>query len=333
MFRYPTWLLLLVCWLLAAQSNAAPPLKPGETAKGGMSAWKPQKPVTLIVPYAPGGGTDATARAVAKQLTLLWRQPVIVENQPGADGLIGTRRVMDAKPDGYTLLMQVPSIVLTKYQPALKGIDPLTRLAPVSIIGQSPQVVVVNGKVPVQSLSELVAYCKLPSQACSAGSGEIVARLMVRKFASDAGLPNVAVANYRGTSPIVSDLVSGNLTFAFSGVAATTPMHRMGILKIIAANAPSRSRQLPDVPTSTEAGFSDLVSVSWFGMFAPRETPPAVIDAIYFALKEAVKDPDVQRAIALSGADLVVNTPAEFSEQIRQDDARYGALSKRFPIE
>lgn len=306
-------------------------LAPAASAES--STWKPTRPVTLVVPYSPGGGTDATARAVAKRLTTTLGQSVVVENQPGADGLIGTRRVIDAKPDGYTLLMQVPSVVVARYQPAQKGYDPLAHLTPVSAIGQSPQVVVASGKLPVKTLAELVQYCKAAKEPCSVGTGESVARLMAHEFSAEAGIDNLILVNYKGTAAIVGDLVAGNVSLALSGVAATTPMHRAGALRILAANSPRRSPDLPEVPTSAEAGMPQLQSMSWFGLFAPKGTPADLVEAIYQALREAGNDAEVQRAIKISGAELVLNTPAQFAELLRKDQAYYGALANRFPFE
>ena len=130
----------------------------GFAAVQAQTVWKPDRPVALVVPYSPGGGTDATARAVSRQLSVQWGQSVVVENMPGADGLIGTRRVIEARPDGYTLLLQVPSVVLMKYTPGMKGLDPLARLEPVTVVAQAPNAFVVSAKLPVKTLPELFEY-------------------------------------------------------------------------------------------------------------------------------------------------------------------------------
>ncbi|MDO8769758.1 MAG: tripartite tricarboxylate transporter substrate binding protein [Burkholderiaceae bacterium] len=304
-----------------------------QSAQAQTAPWKPDRAVTLVVPYAAGGGTDATARAVSRQLGVLWGQPVVVENLPGADGLIGTRRVMDAKPDGYTLLLQVPAIVVTKYTPGLKGIDPLARLEPVTAVSQSPAAIVASAKLPVKTLAEFVAYCKTSVQPCSLATGESTARISGRQLAAEAGIPNLIVVNYRGTGAIVTDLVANNVNLSFTGITAALPHYKAGTLKILATQGKTRAAALPDVPTTAEAGFPQFQSVTWFGMFAPKGTPAAVTQGIVAALREAVKDANVQKTIAAAGAEPVVNSPAEFAAQVRGESDRLGALVKLYPLE
>lgn len=297
------------------------------------TAWHPDRPVTLVVPYSAGGGTDATARAVSKQLGVIWKQPVVVENMPGADGLIGTRRVMEARPDGYTLLLQVPSIVVTKYTPGLKGIDPLARLEPVTAVSQSPAAVVVSAKLPVKTFGEFVHYCKTAAQPCSLGTGESTARISAKQLAAEAGLPNLIVVNYRGTGAIVTDMIANNVNMAFTGITAALPHYKAGTLKILATQGPKRAAALPEVPTTAEAGYPQFQSVTWFGLFAPKGTPANVTQGIVAALREAVKDTDVQKTIAAGGAEPVVNAPAAFAAQVRQESDRLAALVKLYPLE
>jgi tripartite-type tricarboxylate transporter receptor subunit TctC len=297
------------------------------------SVWKPDRAVTLVVPYAPGGGTDATARAVSKRLSILWGQPVLVENLPGADGLIGTRRVMDAKPDGYTLLLQVPALVLTKYVPGLKGIDPLVKLDPVSILSQAPSAVVVSGKLGVKTLAELIQYCRTASTPCSLGTGESSAKIRAKQFAAETGINNLTVVSYRGTGPIVVDLISGVISMSFTGINSVLPHHKAGTVRIVATQGEKRAAALPDIPTATEAGYPFLQSVTWFGMFAPKGTPQPVLQGVIAAVREAGTDLDVQRAIAATGAEPVMSSPAEFSVQIKQEDMRLGDIVKRFPFD
>lgn len=302
-------------------------------AAGAQAAWKPERPVALVVPYAAGGGTDATARAVARRLGELWGQPVVVENMPGADGLIGTRRVMEARPDGHTLLLQVPAIVVTRYTPGLKGIDPLARLEPVSAVSVSPAAIVASAKVPARTLAEFVAYCKTAATPCSLASGESLARISARQLAAEAGIPNLIVVNYRGTGAIVTDMIANNVNMAFTGITAALPHYRAGTLKIFATQGQKRAAALPEVPTSAEAGFPQFQSVTWYGLFAPKGTPANVTQGIVAGLREAVKDADVQKTIAAAGAEPLVNSPAEFAAQVREESERLGALVKQYPLE
>jgi len=294
--------------------------------------WKPTRPVTIVVPYVAGGGTDTTARATAKLLSEQWGQPVIVENVPGADGLIGTRRVNESKPDGHTLLLQTPAIVLTKHAPAFKGVDPLARLVPVTNIAQSPGVIVANGKFPATTLPELISYCKAAPQPCSMGTGENVAKLFGRQLQAEA-IPNLIVVNYKGTAAIITDMIANNVNFAVTGVASALPHQKAGTLKIVASQGTSRSSGAPDVRTVIETGLPQYEYTTWFGLFATKDTPPAVTQGIYSAVREAMRSPELQKAIAAAGAEPLVNTPEEFAAQVRKEDERFTALAKRFPLD
>lgn len=302
------------------------------SAASAHADWKPTRPVTIVVPYVAGGGTDTTARATAKLLSEQWGQPVIVENVPGADGLIGTRRVNESKPDGHTLLLQTPAIVLTKHAPAFKGADPLARLVPVTNIAQSPGVIVANGKFPATTLPELISYCKAAPQPCSMGTGENVAKLFGRQLQAEA-IPNLIVVNYKGTAAIITDMIANNVNFAVTGVASALPHQKSGTLKIVASQGMNRSSGAPEVRTVIETGLPQYEYTTWFGLFATKDTPPAVTQGIYAAVREAMRSPELQKAIAAAGAEPLVNTPEEFAAQVRKEDERFTALAKRFPLD
>jgi tripartite-type tricarboxylate transporter receptor subunit TctC len=316
---------LLRCAVLAAATSGA------VTPALAQTAWKPNRPVTIVVPYVPGGGTDASARATAKLLGEQWGQPVLVVNLPGADGLIGTRKVAEAKPDGYTLLLQTPAIVLTKHAPSFTGTDPLTSLVPVTNIAQSPGVIVANGKFPATSLPELIKYCKTAATPCSMGTGENVAKLFGQQLKAEA-LPNLIVVNYKGTAAIITDMIANNVNFAVTGVASALPHQKAGTLKIVANQGTHRFSEAPDVRTVVETGMPQYEYTTWFGLFAPKDTPPAVTQSIYAAVREAMGHAELQKAITAVGAEPLVNTPEEFAAQVRKEDARFTALAKRFPL-
>ena len=296
------------------------------------AAWKPTRPVTIVVPYVPGGGTDTTARATAKLLGELWGQPVLVENMPGADGLIGGRRVIEARADGHTLLLQTPAIVLTKHAPSFKGPDPLARLLPVTNIAQSPGVIVANAKIPASTLPELVAWCKTAATPCSMGTGENVAKLFGRQLQAEV-LPNLIVVNYKGTAGIITDMIANNVNFAVTGITSALPHQKAGTLKVVASQGSKRHPAAPDVRTVGETGMPQYEYTTWFGLFAPKDTPPAVAQGIYAAVKEVMRHPELQKAIAAAGAAPLVNTPEEFAEQVRKEDERFTSLARRFPLD
>ena len=293
--------------------------------------WKPEKTVSLVVPYSPGGGTDAMTRAVAKELQTYWGQTVIVENVPGADGLIGTRKVIEAKPDGYTLLVQLNSMTLLKHLPTFKGTDPVTQLVPVAAFSSLPGVFVVNAKLPVKTLPELTRYCK--AQGCSFGTTENVARLQAQMYKAENGLDNMVVVNYKGGGQLITDLVANNVNTGIMGITAAMPHVKSGSLRVLASAGKKRSPVLPDAPSAAEAGASFMDSPIWYGIFVPKDTPANIVQGVAAAIREAVKGEEAKKMFTNLGAEAIGNTPAEFAVMVREEGERMGALVKRFPIE
>lgn len=295
--------------------------------------WSPERPVTLIVPYAAGGSVDAIARALGRGISSTFGQPVVVENIGGADGLIGTRRAIDSKPDGYTLLVQVPSITIISHLPGSKGsVDPLTQLAAVTSIAESPVLMVGSSKIPAKDLKEFVAYCQASPKPCSAGSGESLGRLRAQQIAAEAQIPNMINVPYRGTTPAVTDLIGGNIEITFLNLPSALPHHRSGNVRILAVQDTKRSPQLPDVPTTTESGYPQFQMISWFGLFAPKATPDATLQAIVNGLAGIRGQADMQRAVEAAGATLVLNSPAEFAAQVQREAKTWTELVARYPL-
>lgn len=300
---------------------------------GASAQWKPDRAVTIVVPYSPGGGVDAQARAVAHELQRIWGQPVVVDNSPGADGAIGTRKVVEAKPDGYTLLMQIPSLTLIKSVPASKGFDPVSQLVPVSAVSSLPAVFVANAKVPGKTLADVIRYCKTAVQPCSFGTTENVARLQAKLLGAEAGIDNLIVVNYKGGGQLITDLVANNVNISISGMTAMLPHHKSGSLKILATLGRKRSLVIADVPTTVEADFPSFDSITWYGLFAPKATPPAVLQGLATAVSEAVRGEAAMKTFVNLGADPIGNTPSEFAAMVRSEGQRMDALAKRFPLE
>ena len=295
--------------------------------------WKPERTVTVIVPYSPGGGTDAQARAVARELQRLWGQTVIVENIAGADGLIGTRKAIEAKPDGLTLLVQLPSLTLLKHLPTFKGIDPVTQLLPVSAFSAMPGVVVAAAAVPVKTMADVVRHCRTAVQPCSLGTTENIARLQARMLSVESALPNLIVANYKGGGQLITDIVGNNINLGIMGITAVLPHYKAGTLKVVMTMGAKRSSVAPEIPSAIEAGFPGFDVVTWYGLFAPKDTPPNIVQGIAAAVREAVKAEDLRKAFGTIGSEAIGNTPAEFATMVREEGERFGALAKRFPIE
>jgi tripartite-type tricarboxylate transporter receptor subunit TctC len=301
------------------------------TAAHAQTAWKPDRPVTIVVPYSPGGGTDVMARQVAKVLTRRWNQAVNVENTPGADGLIGTRRVIDAKPDGYTFLVQLPSLVLNRHLPGFKGVDPVTQLLPVSAYSVLSGVYVTHASIPGKTLSEVVQYCKTAPKPCTFGTTENTARLRLQMLAVE--LPSMIVVNYKGGGQLITDLIGNNLNVASMGFTAVLPHMQSGQVKVVMTSGRQRTPVLPDVQSSIEAGYPQLTGETWYGLFAPLGTPKPIIDAVSAEVREAIKDETVLKSFATLGASPIGNTPEEFAKLIREESDRLTELVKRFPIQ
>jgi tripartite-type tricarboxylate transporter receptor subunit TctC len=295
--------------------------------------WKPDRLVTLVVPYSPGGGVDAQARAVAQELGKIWGQSVIVENTPGADGLIGTKKVIGMKPDGHTLLVQINAITVMKHIPSSRGFDPLPDLVPVSAFSQLPGVFVVNGAMPGKTLAEVVRHCKTSAKPCSFGTTESMARLQARQLALEAGLDNMVVVNYKGGGQLITDLVAGNVNMAIMGVTAALPHYKSGSLKIMATLGSKRAPVTPEVPSAVEAGFPSMDTVTWYGLFAPKGTPKNIVDGIAAAVAQAVKGETTTKTFTSLGAEAIGNTPGEFATMLRKEGERTDAMAKRFPLE
>ena len=291
------------------------------------AAW-PDKPLQLIVPYPPGGLTDALARAVAKPLGERLRQPVVVQNVPGGGGNIGAAKAAKSPPDGYTIYIGNNATVglntlLYKSLP----FDPMTELAPITLIAESQSVLVVHPAVAAQSVRELVALAKArPDQLNygSTGSGG-VSHLAGEMFKGATGTRMTHVP-YKGTAPALTDLLGGQIQVMFNDTAA--PYVKDGKLRALAVTGAKRWPLLPDVPTLTEAGVSGFEKYNWFGILAPAGTPAPVLGALNRELVAIMRDPAIQKWLESQGAEAVAGTPEEFAAYIRRDQAKWAKVVK-----
>ncbi|MFN5883549.1 MAG: tripartite tricarboxylate transporter substrate binding protein, partial [Burkholderiales bacterium] len=288
-------------------------------------------PVTLIVPYSAGGGTDALARFLARELSRTWDVAVNVENHPGADGLIGSRRAIEAKPDGHTLLVQLPSLLLNRHTPGFKGADPATQVLPVSAFAVLSGVVVAHVGIPANTMGELMNYCKTAAKPCSFGTTENTARMRARMLAED--VPSMVIVNYKGGGQLITDLVSRNLDVALMGYTAVIPHMKSGSLKLIMTVGKERSPVIPDVAASIESGFPNMTSETWYALFAPPGTLAPAIQAIATAVQSATRDEGFRRSIATLGATPIGNTPEQFARLLEEETRRLADLVRRYPIQ
>ena len=280
----------------------------------------PSRPVTIVVPFPPAGGTDTLARIMQPTLATLWKQPVVVENKPGAAGAIGGDYVVNAKPDGYTLLMSSTAGITAK------NVD---KLAPITLVSASPYVVVVNAKLPIANIRELVAYArKNPGKLTFGSSGTGAAsHLSAELFKSMAGVDMLHVP-YKGTGQAVTDLLGGQIDVMFSPAETVMAHVHGGRLRALAVTSAKRFAALPTLPTVAEAGVPGYEAVGWFGLFAPKDTPPALANKISNDAKFVLSEADVKQRMLDAGAEPSPMSPAQFAQFVRAEMAKWTRLMK-----
>ncbi|MEN5158810.1 Bug family tripartite tricarboxylate transporter substrate binding protein [Achromobacter spanius] len=295
-------------------------------ANPAQAAW-PERPITLIIPAAPGGTTDISARLIADKLSAKLGQQVIVENRAGAAGIIGAQALARAKPDGYTLLMgnigpNAINYALYKTLP-YKPAD----FAPVTLVISVPNVLVVNEASPARSVADLLAQVRQdPSKVSfgSSGAGQSP-HLSAEMFKQRAGIPGTHVA-YKGAGPAVAALLGQQFTFMIDNLPSSMPYIQAGKLRALAVTSDKRLDELPNVPTMAEAGVKDMVVTAWFGLIAPAGTPQGAIDKLHAATRDVVRSPEISERFKAMGGKAGGNTPAEFAAFIDQERARWKTI-------
>lgn len=288
----------------------------------------PTKPVRLIVPFAPGGAVDIVGRLMAQSLTESLGQAFIVENRPGAGGLIAMEEVARAAPDGYTLAVGGAGPLTVS--PSLyrdRKFDPLARLDPVIWYASTPGLLVVNPNVKADSVASLVALSKASSRPIamgSAGSGSIN-HLMGEYFQQVSGVQWMHVP-YRGSSPALTDLIAGNVQVMMDIVPTAAPLVKSGKLRALAVTTPGRSNTLPDVPTMQELGYKGFDVSSWLSLSVPKGTPPEIIAKLNKALNEGLARADVRKRITDIGAEPEGGSPDKVSARLKLDLPRWKKL-------
>jgi len=289
----------------------------------------PTRPVRLIVGFAPGGGVDINARMLAPKLSEYLGQQVVVENVPGAGTNIANERVAKAAPDGYTLLINTAAVAINMSLYRNLPFDTLRDFAPVSVFSQSPNVLVVNAKLPAQNVKELVAMARgAPGKLnySSAGVGT-TQHLAAELFKLRTGTFIVHIP-YKGTAPSMTALISGEVDLSFANIPSIQGHLKSGRLRALAATASRRDPQLPDVPTMQEAGVEGVEVVVWYGVLAPAATPREIIQKLADGIQRAARDPETSRRMLEQGAVPVGNTPEEFAKMLREEVARWAEVVK-----
>jgi tripartite-type tricarboxylate transporter receptor subunit TctC len=313
---------LLIAMLLSAAASAAAQIYPS-------------RPVRLVVPFAPGGSADLVARLIGQKLGASWGQQVIVENKGGGSGMIGNDFVAKSAPDGYTLT--VGTMGPFSVNPTLfekMPYDPVRDFAPITLTGIASHVLVANPRVPVHTVSELIALAKAkPGQLTFASSGTGNAtHLTFELFKATAGIDIVHVP-YKGGGPAMADLVGGQVSFSFASMPSALPYVKAGRLRAIAVGGATRSPLFPDVPTvaesGAESGLRGFVSEDWQGILAPAKTPAGVVAKLNADLVRTLHTPEMAAKLAGAGFDVKTSTPQEFADFIRADTVKWARVLKR----
>ena len=290
----------------------------------------PTRPVTMIVPFPPGGGTDTGARIVAQKLGAKWGQTVIDENKGGAAGAIGADAVAKAKPDGYTIMMG--NIGTQAINPSLYKklpYDPQTAFAPISLVAELPLAMMVNPSVPATSAREFVALAKSqPGKLSYSSSGAGGAPHLAAEMFKEATGTFILHVPYRGGGPAISDLLAGHVQVSFMTVLEASGHVKAGKLRALAVTSSKRVGALPDVPTLGETVVPGFNSISWIGLLAPAGTPKDVVEKISADVREVLAADDVKGKLLELGAIPSGNTPAEFQQLIASDTKRYAQVIK-----
>jgi tripartite-type tricarboxylate transporter receptor subunit TctC len=288
----------------------------------------PTRPVHIVVPSSPGAGvTDIMARLVGQHLSARIGQQIVVDNRPGASGIIGAEFVSRAAPDGYTLLIANVSLIVNPFLYPKMPYDPLKDFIPVTNLNSAPLMLVVHPSVPAKSLTELIAYAKSHPGRLNYGSGGLGSTpyLAAELFKSLAGIDVVHVP-YKGGGPALSDLVGGQLSFMIENMPGTMPYVRANNLRALAITSPQRSELAPELPTMAEAGVPGYEISGWNGLFAVKGTPPEIVARLHSDVAKILRTAEVRQELAALGAEPVGDTPEEFAAFLKADVARWGKI-------
>ena len=289
-------------------------------------AW-PSKPVRVIVPFAPGGSTDVVARMLGQRLSVLWNQPVVVENRAGAGGNVGADVVAKSPGDGYTLLMASGSVTINPALYKKMPFDTKKDLLPITNVAQGPMLVVVQDGSPYKTMKELIAAAKARPGTinfASAGVGSQV-HLAGENFADAAGI-DIQHVPYKGEALGYNDLIAGQVQMMVGNFAAASALLAPNRLRALAVTSRQRMPQLPDVPTAHEAGLPNFENIGWFGLFAPAGTPPAVVEKVRRDVAQVMAETEIKARLYVQGMSPVVNSTAEFTRQIDRELERWAQV-------
>ncbi len=287
----------------------------------------PDKPVTMIAPFPAGGSVDLVARAVAQQMSEIWKQPVVVANRPGAGGNIGAEAVARAAPDGYTLLMGTTALASSPALYSKLGYDLMRDLAPVSLVVTMSNVLVVHPALPARSVPELLALAKarpglLNSASAGVGSSNHLALVLFNTI-TGAGIAHIP---YKGAAPAVADVMGGHVAMTFVPIAAAVAPVTSGRLRALGVTGTARSPALPGVPTIHEAGVTGYAATSWNALLAPGATPRDTVVRVNTVVMESLRTTRVKEILVSAGADAAGGTPDQLAGFLRDEMTKWGKV-------
>lgn len=308
---------------LAAASNAASP-----------EADFPSRPIRLIVPFSPGGGTDLTARLIAQKLTQAWRQQVVVDNRPGANGTIGVSIAAKSTPDGYTLTTISASHTVNVHLLKTIPYDMTRDLQPVTQATRQPYALVVHPSLQARSVGDLVTLAKAKPGTLNFGSSGRggLSHLSGEMFGELAGIKIVHIP-YKGGNPAMIDVIAGRIHMLFSTLLQAGPHVKAGRLRALAVTTPKRWSGTPEIPTMMEAGVPGYEVTQWYGLAMPAQVPQRIVAKVSSEIARILHDPEVRNKLAADGAEAVGSTPAEFGAHLRAELAKWAKMIKQIGLE
>lgn len=294
----------------------------------------PTHPITLIIPFAPGGSTSIVGRTIADKMTETLGEKVIVDNRPGAGGTVGTRAVALSAPDGYTIgLGYTGTLAIGPSLYRKAGYDPRKHFAPIGLIGNAPNSLVVHPSFPAKTLAELIAYAKANPGKVNFGSGGAgtASHITGELFSQAAGVKLTHIP-YKGSGPALVDLIGGHIPMAFSPIPATHASVSAGQLRALAVTSPGRSTLLPEVPTIAESGLPGFDASLYYGLIAPAGTARPIIDRLNAALRAALDSDDVKRRLVQDGTEPTPGSPDDYAALIDTDETKWAGIVKSIGV-
>jgi tripartite-type tricarboxylate transporter receptor subunit TctC len=295
----------------------------------GQPAYPQQKPITLVVPFAPGGGNDILARAIAPRMSQLLGQTIVIDNKPGAGGNLGTDQVAHAAPDGYTIVIASSQVTMNPFLDMKLPFRIDRDFEPIGLIASVPLLLVANPQEPYKTLPEFIAYAKAnPGKVSYSSPGNGTPQHLAGEVFAKINRTELLHVPYRGTGPSIADIIGGQVQVSFATYASAAPHVQAGKLRALGVAGQKRTALMPELPTFGDAGMKSYEAGLWYSLLAPAKTPKAVVDKLNEAMVAAVKDPAVAKQIEQQGFETKTSSPAELKAYIAKELQRWERIIK-----